>query len=240
MVIPSDPVNRNIGYIPTKAPYNPRWMLAGRINPVNHNEWETGFFDRNSWSEIMEPWAQTVVTGRARLGGIPVGVIAVETRTVEVTIPADPANLDSESKTHQQAGQVWYPDSSYKTAQAIKDFDREELPLFIFANWRGFSGGQKDMYEQIVKFGAYIVDGLREYKQPVIIYLPPNAELRGGAWAVLDSLINPRYIETYSDPEARAGVLEPEGIVEVKYKEKDMLKTIQRLDPTVINVCYNY
>lgn len=46
----------------------------------------------------MQPWAQTVICGRARLGGIPVGVIAVETRTVEVTLPADPANLDSESK----------------------------------------------------------------------------------------------------------------------------------------------
>ena len=33
-----------------------------------------------------------------RLGGLPVGVIAVETRTVEVTIPADPANPDSEAK----------------------------------------------------------------------------------------------------------------------------------------------
>lgn len=33
-----------------------------------------------------------------RLGGIPLGVIAVETRTVELTVPADPANLDSESK----------------------------------------------------------------------------------------------------------------------------------------------
>lgn len=44
--------------------------------------------------------------GRARLGGIPVGVIAVETRSVEVTLPADPANPDSESKTVAQAGQV--------------------------------------------------------------------------------------------------------------------------------------
>lgn len=180
MVISNDPITRNIGYIPTKAPYDPRWMLGGRVNPVNHNEWETGFFDRNSWSEIMAPWAQTCVVGRARIGGIPVGVIAVETRTVEVTVPADPANLDSESKTCQQAGQVWYPDSSFKTAQAIKDFSREELPLIIFANWRGFSGGQKDMYEQVVKFGALIVDGLREYKKPVFVYLPPNAELRGG------------------------------------------------------------
>jgi len=33
-----------------------------------------------------------------RLGGLPVGVIAVETRTVEVTMPADPANPDSEAK----------------------------------------------------------------------------------------------------------------------------------------------
>ena len=43
----------------------------------------------------------------------------------------------------QQAGQVWFPDSAYKTAQAIKDFNREKLPLMIFANWRGFSGGMK-------------------------------------------------------------------------------------------------
>ena len=43
----------------------------------------------------------------------------------------------------QQAGQVWFPDSAYKTAQAINDFNRERLPLIIFANWRGFSGGMK-------------------------------------------------------------------------------------------------
>jgi len=42
-----------------------------------------------------------------------------------------------------QAGQVWYPDSAYKTAQAIRDFGLEQLPLFIFANWRGFSGGMR-------------------------------------------------------------------------------------------------
>lgn len=46
----------------------------------------------------MQPWAQTVVCGRAKLGGIPLGVIAVETRTVELKLPADPANPDSEAK----------------------------------------------------------------------------------------------------------------------------------------------
>lgn len=42
--------------------------------------WECGLFDKNSWTEAQAGWARTVVTGRARLGGIPVGVIAVETQ----------------------------------------------------------------------------------------------------------------------------------------------------------------
>ncbi|XP_065173033.1 acetyl-CoA carboxylase-like [Atheta coriaria] len=184
----------------------------------------------------MQPWAQTVVTGRARLGGIPLGVIAVETRTVELNLPADPANLDSEAKTVSQAGQVWFPDSAYKTAQAIQDFSREDLPLMIFANWRGFSGGMKDMYEQIMKFGAYIVDGLRKYTKPIIIYIPPNGELRGGAWAVVEPSINSRYMEMYADPESRGGVLEPEGIVEIKYRKKDLLKTMHRIDAKLMQL----
>ncbi|XP_018332454.1 acetyl-CoA carboxylase isoform X2 [Agrilus planipennis] len=231
-----DPIDREVEYTPTKTPYDPRWMLAGRENLSNPGEWESGFFDRDSFSEIMAPWAQTVVTGRARLGGIPVGVIAVETRTVELKLPADPANLDSEAKTVSQAGQVWFPDSAYKTAQAIQDFSREDLPLIIFANWRGFSGGMKDMYEQVMKFGAYIVDGLRQYNQPIIIYIPPNGELRGGAWAVVDPTINSRHMEMYADPDSRGGVLEPEGIVEIKFRKKDLLKAIHRLDPEIVEL----
>ena len=95
--------------------------------------------------EILAPWAQSVVVGRARLGGIPVGVLVVETRAVELTVPADPANPDSECKTVSQAGQVWFPDSAYKTSQAINDFNVEDLPIIIFANWRGFSGGMKGL-----------------------------------------------------------------------------------------------
>lgn len=59
------------------------------------------------------------------------------------------------------------------------------------------------MYDQILKFGAYIVDSLREYKQPVIVYIPPHAELRGGAWVVVDPTINSRHMELYADPLSR-------------------------------------
>ncbi|GAB0197082.1 acetyl-CoA carboxylase 2 [Grus japonensis] len=226
----SDPIEREIDFVPSKVPYDPRWMLAGRPHPTLKGTWQSGFFDQGSFLEIMRPWAQTVVVGRARLGGLPVGVIAVETRTVEVTIPADPANPDSEAKIIQQAGQVWFPDSAFKTAQAIRDFNREHLPLMIFANWRGFSSGMKDMYDQMLKFGAFIVDSLRDFKQPVLVYIPPHAELRGGSWVVIDSTINPLYVELYADKESRGGILEPGGTVEIKFRKKDLVKTMRRID----------
>lgn len=73
-----------------------------------------GLFDKGSFDEIMSEWAKTIVTGRARIRGLPVGVVAVETRTVKFEIPADPATADSQAKTMEQAGRVWYPDSAYK------------------------------------------------------------------------------------------------------------------------------
>ena len=89
------------------------------------------------------------------------------------------------------------------------------------------------MYEQVIKFGALIVDALREYRQPVIIYIPPNGELRGGAWVVVDPTINERYMEMYADNESRGGVLEAEGTVEIKYRHKDLVISMHRLDSCV-------
>ena len=78
-----DPVDRPIGFAPTSTPYDPRHMIAGRIvtgTPTTYNHldagasmssaFQSGFFDRDSFVEIMKGWAKTVVCGRARLGGI--------------------------------------------------------------------------------------------------------------------------------------------------------------------------
>jgi len=223
----SDHPERDVEFHPLEGvTFDPRLLLTGQDD-------KSGLFDKGSWDEILQPWAQTVIVGRARLGGIPMGVVAVESRTVEATLPADPANSDSEAKVISQAGQVWFPDSAFKTAQAIYDFNREELPLMILANWRGFSGGMKDMFDQVIKFGASIVDALHEYKQPIMVYLPPMAELRGGSWVVIDPTINPAMMEMYADPTSCGGVLEPEAIVEIKFRAKDIRKTMERLDPTM-------
>ncbi|KAG8970659.1 acetyl-coenzyme-A carboxylase [Tulasnella sp. 425] len=225
---PADSWDREIGFFPPKGPYDPRWLITGK--PEDSGEFLSGFFDAGSFQETLNGWAQTVVVGRARLGGIPMGVIAVETRTTERVVPADPANASSFEQRIMEAGQVWFPNSAYKTAQAIFDFNREGLPLIIFANWRGFSGGQQDMYDEILKQGSKIVDGLSSYKQPVFVYIVPNGELRGGAWVVLDPSINPEQMEMYADRDARAGVLEPEGIVEIRMRRERLLSLMERLD----------
>ncbi|RDL30121.1 putative Acetyl-CoA carboxylase [Venustampulla echinocandica] len=225
-----DSWDRDIVYTPSpRQAYDVRWLIAGKDDEEGYMP---GLFDRDSFVETLGGWAKTVVVGRARLGGIPMGVIGVETRSVENITPADPANPDSIEQITNEAGGVWYPNSAFKTAQAIKDFNNgEQLPLMILANWRGFSGGQRDMYNEVLKYGSYIVDALCKYEQPVFIYIPPFGELRGGSWVVVDPTINPDYMEMYADEDGRGGVLEPEGIVNIKYRREKQLETMARLDP---------
>ncbi|KAK5078938.1 acetyl-coenzyme-A carboxylase [Lithohypha guttulata] len=223
--------DRDITFFPPgrSAPYDVRHLIAGAETA---DGFQSGLFDRGSFTEALGGWARTVVVGRARLAGIPMGVIAVETRTVENVTPADPANADSMEQVVQEAGGVWYPNSAFKTAQALKDFNYgEQLPVMILANWRGFSGGQRDMYNEVLKYGSYIVDALVKYEQPVFVYIPPFGELRGGSWVVVDPTINPEQMEMYADEDARGGVLEPEGIVGIKYRKEKQLETMARLDP---------
>uniref|UniRef100_A0A8C1CXW5 acetyl-CoA carboxylase n=1 Tax=Cyprinus carpio carpio TaxID=630221 RepID=A0A8C1CXW5_CYPCA len=215
MISAKDPIDRPVEFVPTKAPYDPRWMLAGR--PNTKGAWVSGFFDHGSFLEIMQPWAQSVIVGRARLGGIPTGVVAVETRSVELSIPADPANLDSEAKV-----------TTWKHLHT--------LPLDVFQEGDHCSGLLWRDERSVLKFGAYIVDGLREYRQSVLVYIPPQAELRGGSWVVIDPTINPRHMEMYADKDSRGGVLEPEGTVEIKFRKKDLVKTMRRVDPVYMGL----
>jgi acetyl-CoA carboxylase/biotin carboxylase 1 len=219
----ADPVDRPVAWRPTPTPYDPRLMLSGTNDAL-------GFFDKGTWKEYLAGWGKSVVIGRGRLGGIPMGAIAVETRQVDKVIPADPADPNSREAVQPQAGQVLFPDSSYKVAQALRDFDKEGLPVMIFANWRGFSGGSRDMAGEILKFGSMIVDALREYTNPVYIYLPPHGELRGGSWVVVDPTINEEKMEMYADPDSRGGILEPAGITEIKFRISDQLKLMHRID----------
>lgn len=207
--------------------YDPRSLIAGHED--SDGKWKAGFFDRNSFIETLAGWAKGVVVGRATLMGHPMGVIATESRSTEQTDFVDPSVETSQEHSTTQAGQVWYPNSAFKTAQAIRDFNYgEQLPLIIFANWRGFAGGQSEMHKEVLKYGADIVDALVDFKQPVFIY--NIGELRGGAWVVLDPTINPEMMELYVSEDARGGVLEPPGVVEIKFRRPKIINAMNRLN----------
>lgn len=231
-----DEIDRPVDFTPTPGtPYDPRALLSGAVN--DSGIWQSGFFDKGSFKETLTGWAKTVVVGRARLGGIPMGVVITENRTAENVKPADPADAMASEAVIQEAGCVWFPNSAYKTAQAINDFRTEDLPLIVFANWRGFSGGQRDMFDEVLKYGSLIVDAFVAYEQPVFVFIPPFAEIRGGAWVVLDASINSSVMEMYASANsARGGVLEANGAASVKYRTKDLIKTMHRLDSKLANL----
>ena len=81
-----------------------------------------------------------------------------------------------------------------------------------------------------------IVDALVAYQQPLFVYIPPFAELRGGAWVVVDSTINADVMELYAAEDARGGVLEAAGAASIKFRDRDVLATAHRIDPTLIEL----
>lgn len=100
-----DPPERQVEYTPG---CDPRAAICGTLD--GNDKWLGGIFDKDNFVETLESWARTVVAGRAKLGGTPVGIVAFETQTMMQVIPADPCQLESGERVVPQAGQVWFPD----------------------------------------------------------------------------------------------------------------------------------
>jgi acetyl-CoA carboxylase/biotin carboxylase 1 len=80
-----DPIDRKV-FDPRRGPepskvYDPRILLTGNVDAIG--KWRGGLFDKDSFVETMGGWGKTTICGRARLGGLPVGIIMPELRTVQ-------------------------------------------------------------------------------------------------------------------------------------------------------------
>ena len=228
-----DPIDRDVSeaILGPDGVIEPPRSEAERPVPYDSMSLVRAVFDGNSVEEAMEEWGGTVHVGRAAIGGYPVGFITVETRTVEKVVPADPSVEGSAPVEINQFGQVWYSDSAFKTSQWIQFMKYERKPIVIMPNWRGFAGGKTDLYDEIVKFGAMIVDELVDFDLPVILYIPPYAELRGGAWVVIDPQINPGRITLLVDEHATGSILEPSGMESVPLIQRQIKRDMIQQDP---------
>lgn len=63
---PTDPVEREIDFVPTKAPYDPRWLLCGRPHPSKNQIIHTiGYIHFKTYSEPVCIGAQVDTSNSA-------------------------------------------------------------------------------------------------------------------------------------------------------------------------------
>ncbi len=164
--------------------------------PYDMKELITTVIDNHNFFEVMPFYAQNIITGFARLGGRPVGIVANQ-----------PAFL---------AG-VLDINSALKGARFVRFCDCFNIPLITFEDVPGFLPGTTQEYGGIIKHGAKLLYAFCEATVPKITVITRKAY--GGAYCVMSS----KHIGgdvNFAYPTAEIAVMGPEGSVNIIHKGK--------------------
>jgi acetyl-CoA carboxylase carboxyltransferase component len=120
--------------------------------------------DHHSFLEVRAALAANVVTGYARLGGAPVGVVA--------------------NQPSQKAGTLDI-EASRKAARFVQCCDAFGLPLLTFVDSSGFQPGKDQEWRGVIRHGAELVHAYAVATVPRLGVVLRKAY--GGAYIVMDS-----------------------------------------------------
>jgi propionyl-CoA carboxylase beta chain len=152
--------------------------------------------DEGRFLEVHQDYAGNILTGFARLGGKPVGLIANQ-----------PAVL---------AG-VLDISASLKAARFIRFCDAFNIPLVTFVDVPGFLPGVAQEHGGIIKHGAKLLYAYCEATVPKLTVITRKAY--GGAYDVMSS----KHIRgdlNLAWPTAEIAVMGPKGAVEILFKKE--------------------
>jgi propionyl-CoA carboxylase beta chain len=152
--------------------------------------------DGGTFFEVQRDYAGNLLTGFARLGGRPVGIVANQ-----------PANL---------AG-VLDIAASLKGARFIRFCDAFNVPLVTFEDVPGFLPGVAQEHGGIIKHGAKLLYAYCEATVPKLTVITRKAY--GGAYDVMNSK-HVRGDYNVAWPTAEIAVMGPKGAVEILYKDE--------------------
>jgi propionyl-CoA carboxylase beta chain len=152
--------------------------------------------DDKNFFEVQPFYAENIITGFARLGGRPVGIVANQ-----------PAML---------AG-VLNISASIKAARFVRFCDAFNIPLVTFVDVPGFLPGTEQEFGGIIKHGAKLLYAFAEATVPKITVITRKAY--GGAYDVMSSKHIGADIN-YAYPTAEIAVMGPDGAVNIIYKNK--------------------
>ena len=152
--------------------------------------------DDGRFFEIQGGYAQNIVVGFSRLGGMPVGIIANQ-----------PAVL---------AG-VLDINASVKAARFIRFCDAFNIPLVTFVDVPGFLPGTAQEHGGIIRHGAKLLYAYCEATVPKLTVITRKAY--GGAYDVMSSK-HIRGDVNLAWPTAEIAVMGPKGAVEILFREE--------------------
>ncbi len=120
--------------------------------------------DEGDFFEIQEAFARNIVTGFARMGGYPIGIVANQPMVLAGV-------LDS--------------DASRKAARFVRFCDCFNIPIVTFVDVPGFLPGTAQEYGGLIKHGAKLLFAFTEATVPKVTVITRKAY--GGAYDVMSS-----------------------------------------------------
>lgn len=152
--------------------------------------------DEGEFLEIQQNFAENLIVGFGRVGGMTVGVVANQ-----------PAVL---------AG-VLDINSSVKGARFIRFCDAFNIPLLVLEDVPGFLPGTEQEWGGIIKHGSKLLFAFSEATVPKVTVITRKAY--GGAYDVMNS----KHIRgdfNFAWPSAEIAVMGPKGAVEIIFKKE--------------------
>ncbi|WP_329476367.1 ATP-grasp domain-containing protein [Kribbella sp. NBC_01484] len=190
----SDPVDRDVTTYPHSVP-DSDFKTVGEIFSAATNPDRKKAFDIRTLMRsvtdldhpVLERWAgmadaDTAVVQDARLGGFPVCLVGIESKTVPRRgfPPADGPDTYT-------AGTL-FPRSSKKVARAINAASGNR-PLVVLANLSGFDGSPDSMRNLQLEYGAEIGRAIVNFEGPIVFCVV--SRYHGGAFVVFSKALNP-------------------------------------------------
>ena len=190
----TDPVDRDISGFPHAVPGSD-FTTVGEIFSATANPDRKKPFDIRTVMRaladqdhpVLERWAgmadaETAVVQDVHLGGIPVCLLGIESRSVPRR--GFPPTDGPDTYT---AGTL-FPRSSKKAARAINAASGNR-PLVVLANLSGFDGSPESMRKLQLEYGAEIGRAIVNFRGPIVFCV--ISRYHGGAFVVFSKALNP-------------------------------------------------
>lgn len=148
--------------------------------------------DADSLQEYKPAYGKTLVTAYAKIGGMPVGILANQRKN------------PTSGKGEVEIGGVLYTESADKAARFVMDCNQDRLPILFFQDVMGFMVGPAAEQSGIIRSGAKLVNAVSNSIVPKITVIV-GSSFGAGHYALCGKAYDPNFILAW--PNARYAVM---------------------------------